>query len=89
MGRRDLEKHVIPHIIQLVLSLDGLRICSATGTPPSYTLAPALLPADSSESKEAVLLDSFWTLAPRIHSPHRIKEPKVFRGVRLGHVLGD
>ena len=88
MGRRDLEKHVILHIIQLVLSLDGLRICSVLSLP-SYTLAPALLPADSSESKEAVLLDSFWTLAPRIHSPHRIKEPKVFCGVRLGHVLGD
>ena len=63
----ELEKRLIPHIVQLVLSPDGHRICLGNWNSAQLTsLASALLPTDSSEVIEAVLLDFSHTLFPRI-----------------------
>ena len=63
----ELEKSLIPNIVQLVLSLDGHRICLGNWNSAQLnSLASALLPTDSSEAIKAVLLDFSRTLVPRI-----------------------
>jgi len=121
----DLEQRLIPHIVQLVLSPEGHRICLGNWNSTQLTsLASVLTSTDTPEAIEAVLLDFSRTLVPRIDaiwearkqakyieavehsagadpvtlrvlqrkykpfSPRPIKEPKVFYGVRLGHVPG-
>ena len=121
----ELEKRLIPRIVQLVLSPEGHRICLGNWNSAHLTsLTSVLIPTDTSEAIEAVLLDFSRTLVPRIDaiwearkqakyieaveqsagadpitlralqrkckpfSPRPIKEPKVFYGVRLGHVPG-
>ena len=121
----DLEQRLISHIVQLVLSPEGHRICLGNWNSAQLTsLASVLIHTDTSEAIEAVLLDFSRTLVPRIDgiwearkqakyieaveqsagadpitlralqrkykpfSSRPIKEPKVFYGVRLGHVPG-
>ena len=121
----DLEQRLIPHIIQLVLSPEGHRICLGNWNSIQLTsLSSVLTSTDTPEAIEAVLLDFSRFLVPRIESiwearkqakyieavehsdgadpvtlrvlqrkfkpfsPRPIKEPKVFYGVRLGHVPG-
>ena len=63
----ELEKLLIPHIVQLVLSPDGHRICLGNWNSVQLTsLASVLIPTDTSEAIEAVLLDFSRTLVPRI-----------------------
>ena len=65
----DLEKRLIPQIIQLVLTPDGHRIICCLDNRNSALLrdfAPALLSSNSFEAIEAVLLDFSGTLVPRI-----------------------
>ena len=122
----DLEKRLVPQVIQLVLSPDGHRICLGNWNTAQLTsLSSVLLPTDSSEAIYAVHLDFSRTLVPRIDAlwedrkqakyieavatnsleadpitlralqrkykpfpSQPIKEPRVFYGVRLGHVPG-
>jgi len=63
----DLEKRLIPHIAQLVLSPDGHHICLGKWNSVQLTsLASVLIPTDTSEAIEAVLLDFSRTLVLRI-----------------------
>ena len=64
----DLEKQLIPQLIQLVLSPKGHRICLGYwNTAQKASLSNALLPTDSpKEAITAVLLDFSRTLVPRI-----------------------
>ena len=63
----ELKKRLIPHIAQLVLSPDGHRICLGNWNSVQLTsLASVLIPTDTSEAIEAVLLDFSRTLVPRI-----------------------
>jgi len=62
-----LEKRLVPQLIQLVLSPDGHRICLGNWNTAQLTsLSSVLLPTDSSETIQAVLLDFSRTLVPRI-----------------------
>ena len=66
----DLEKLLVPQLIQLVLSPDGHRICPGNwNTSQLASLSNVLLPTDSSEAIHAVLLDFSRTLVPRIDAP--------------------
>ena len=61
----ELEKRLIPQIVQLVLSPDDHRIClSNLSSAQLKSLSSAFLYADLSEAIEAVLLDFFRTLVP-------------------------
>jgi len=61
----ELEKRLIPQIVQLVLSPDDHRICLGNWNSAKLkSLSSAFLPADLSEAIEAVLLDFFRTLVP-------------------------
>ena len=63
----ELEKRLVPQLIQLVLSPDGHRICLGNWNTAQLTsLSSVLLPTDSSETIQAVLLDFSRTLVPRI-----------------------
>jgi len=100
----DLERRIVPQLIQLVLSPDGHKIrLGNRNTAQLANLSSVLLPADSPEAIHAVLLEFSRTLVSRIYDPiilralqckykpfsaRPIKEPKVFYSVRLGHVPG-
>ena len=63
----DLEKRLVPQLIQLVLSPYGHRSCLGNwNTAQLIFLSSVLLPTDSSEAIHAVLLDFFRTLVPQI-----------------------
>jgi len=63
----ELEKSLIPNIVQLVLSLDGHRICLGNWNSAQVnSIASALLPTDFFEAIEEVMLVVYRTLVPRI-----------------------
>ena len=63
----DLQKRVVPQLIQRVLSLDDHRICLGNWNTAQLTsLSSVLLPTDSSEAIQAVLLDFSRTLVPEM-----------------------
>jgi len=63
----DLEKRLVPQLIQLVPWPDGHRICLGNwNTAQLSSISSVLLPTDSSEAIHAVLLDFSRTLVPRI-----------------------
>jgi len=63
----ELEKRLTPHIAHLVLSPVTNRICLGDWNSVRLTsLASVLIPTDTSEAIEAVLLDFSRTLVPRI-----------------------
>jgi len=65
----DLDKRLVPQLIQLVLSPDGHRICLGNWNTVQLTsLSSVLLPTDSSEAIYAVLLDLSRKLIPWINA---------------------
>jgi len=63
----DLQKRIVPQLIQLVRSPDGHRICLGNrNTAQLTTPSSVLLPTDSPEAIHAVHLDFSRTLIPRI-----------------------